>query len=67
MLERLIELKYSLDCKKYPSMNPNYVPKTKYTDKTANGLTKCVVDWLNLNGHRADRVSSAGRYIDGKK
>ena len=37
MLERLIELKYSLDCKKYSSMNPNYVPKTKYTDKTASG------------------------------
>lgn len=67
MLERLIELKHKQDCAKYPSMKPEYVPKTKYTDKTANGLTKCIADWLNLNGYRADRVSSAGRYIDGKK
>jgi hypothetical protein len=67
MIQRLIYLKYSIDCAKYPSMPPEYVPKTKYNDKTANGLTKCIVDWINLNGFRADRVSSAGRYIDSKK
>lgn len=66
-LNDLIHLRHEADCKAYPSMPPDYVPKHKYTDKTANGLTKCIVDWVNLNGGRADRVSSAGRYIDNKK
>lgn len=43
------------------------MPKVKYTDKTANGLTKCIVDWINLNGGQAERISNTGRYIDNKK
>ena len=64
MLERLIELKYSLDCKKYPSMNPNYVPKTKYTDKTANGLTKYITNFLKLSGQQTKQINSIDRIID---
>lgn len=41
-------------------------PKT-YTDKTANGLTRCIIDWLRFNGHQAERVSSTGRPIDQRK
>jgi len=48
-------------------MPKDYVPKTTYTDKTANGLTKCIVHWLNLNGWQAERISTTGRYIDNSK
>lgn len=60
----LIDLKHSEDCLRYPSMNKDYIPKYKYTDKTANGLTRCIVDWLNLNAHQAERINSAGRVLD---
>lgn len=50
-----------------PGMPLAYVARTKYTDKTANGLTKCIVDFLNLSGHQAERIRSEGRMIDGTK
>lgn len=37
--------------------------KTKYTDKTANGLTKCIIRYVCLLGYQAERVSSMGRVI----
>jgi len=27
-------------------------------------LTKCVIDWLRLSGHQAERISNTGRLID---
>lgn len=31
-----------------------------YTDKTSNGLTKAVLDFLNLSGHYATRINTTG-------
>jgi len=42
-------------------------PKTKFSDKSANGLTKAIIQWLTLNSCYAVRVSSAGRYLPGAK
>jgi hypothetical protein len=39
----------------------------KYTDKTANGLTKMIVDWIKYNGGQAERISTTGRYIVSQK
>jgi hypothetical protein len=39
----------------------------KYEDKTANGLTRCILDWLNLSGHFAERINTMGRIIDNRK
>lgn len=49
---------------KYPSFPVHAIPAPKYSDSTANGLTKCVIDFLNLSGHQAERISSMGRMID---
>jgi len=38
-----------------------------YTDKTSNGLTKAIIDFLRLNGCQAERISVTGRYIDRTK
>lgn len=65
-LKTLQNLKWHDSCSK-TKMPPDYVPKVNYTDKTANGLTKCVCDWINLNGWQAERVSTTGRYIDDSK
>ena len=35
-----------------------------YTDKDANGLTKCIIDYIKLTGGQAERISVTGRRID---
>lgn len=49
---------------RYPSM-PEYARTCKrYEDRTANGLTKCVIDFIRLNGYQAERINCTGRYVD---
>lgn len=55
----LIKLK-----EKHPNFPIHALPIPKYSDKTANGLTKCIVDFINYSSHQAERISTAGRYID---
>lgn len=38
-----------------------------YRDDTANNLTKCIIDWLRLNGWQAERINCIGRYQDHSK
>lgn len=62
-IKTLIELDRMEKAKKYPTVPDHALPSKKFTDSTANGLTKAIVEWLTLNGCWATRVSSAGRYI----
>lgn len=39
----------------------------KFSDKTANGLTKCIITWLRLSNWQTERISSTGRVIDRSK
>lgn len=34
------------------------------SDSTTNGLTQCVIKWIQLNGYQAERISNTGRMID---
>ena len=66
-LQTLRELYMEDNRRRHPSL-PEYARSCRnYTDKTANGLTRCVIDWLNLNGHQAERINSTGRYIDNSR
>lgn len=38
--------------------------KPEFTDKTANGLTKCITTFIQLKGGQAERISTTGRPID---
>jgi len=60
----LIELALAELKSKYPSFPDHCIPAPKYSDKTANGLTKCIIDYLKLSGWQAERISSMGRQID---
>lgn len=51
-------------CRKHPSVDPRYISPRKYRDDSANGLTRCVIDWIRLNGGQAERINCAGRYVD---
>lgn len=65
-LRDLSDLEWKYQCSK-TQMRPDYVPKTKFTDKTANGLTKAVITFLTLHGHQAERINTTGRYLDNSK
>ena len=52
---------------KHPLIPTRAIPKPKYSDKTSNGLTKCIIDWITLDGGQAERINSTGRLIDGRK
>ena len=48
----------------YPSI-PDYArPKPKVKTNDANSLTKAIVDWIDLSGGWATRISTEGRYIE---
>ena len=66
-LQLLKNLKQAEQREKYPNV-PDYALKTpKYTDKTANGLTKCIIDFLTLEQWQAERINTMGRMIDNRK
>jgi hypothetical protein len=52
---------------KYPSMNPNYIGLTEWTDTSANSLTKSIIFYINATGNQAERIGSQGQYREGKK
>jgi hypothetical protein len=66
-LQTLKQLKQEEQRKLYPNVPDHGMKPVKYEDKTANGLTKCILDFLNLSGHFAERTGNEGRVIDGRK
>lgn len=48
---------------RYPTVPSYALPRSTYTDKDANGLTRCIVDFVNLHpGCYAWRVNNAAVY-----
>jgi hypothetical protein len=56
----LHELKVKKILEKTPHFPKDYIMKHKYTDSTANGLTKAICDWINLHGYQAERINTMG-------
>lgn len=57
----LEELATAAAHRRHPN-NPAVIRRV-YRDDRANDLTKCVIDYLRLNGCQAERINSTGRYI----
>ena len=66
-LKQLRQLALEDSRQKHPSLPEKYRSIRTYTDKTANGLTRCIIDWLRFNGHQAERIAVMGRPIDNTK
>lgn len=64
-LEQLRALDYQQQRRRYPSAPEHAIPRRRFSDRTANGLTTCVIRWLQLHGHKAWRQGSEGRYRPG--
>lgn len=50
---------------KYPDMPYRYLGR--WSDKTANGLTRMIIKFLKLEGWQAERISVTGRKVDNRK
>jgi hypothetical protein len=66
-LDRLKHLKQEAMLESYSSVPKYALSAPKYEDKTANGLTKCIIEFLQLSNHQAERINTMGRPIDNRK
>ena len=51
----------------HPNIPTKYLARSKYRDDTANGLTKCIIDFIRLNGGQAERINTMGIPRDSRK
>lgn len=63
----LKELHLAENRRKYPTIEEHCRVRPTYTDRTANGLTKCIIIFLSLNGWQAERINCTGRPIDHRR
>lgn len=66
-LASLRELAIEYSRQRHPDLPESARSTRNYSDKTANGLTKAIIDFLVFSGHQAERVSVTGRFIDQSK
>ncbi len=52
---------------KNPNTPVEWLAPRKYSDNTANSLTRCVIDFIRFKGGQAERISNTGRVIDNRK
>ena len=53
--------------RKHPHTPAKYLAKSKYRDDTANGLTRCIIDFIKLNGGQAERINTIGIPVDRRR
>lgn len=58
--QRLDALKFAKDKEKYPTRPESTFIKNTYKDSTANGLTKAITTFIQLNGYQAERINTMG-------
>lgn len=65
--QRLIDLEMACSRERSPLL-PEYarVPY-KYTDKKANGLQRCIKDFMKFSGHHCERINTMGVPVDKRK
>jgi hypothetical protein len=50
--------------RKNPTIPAEWLAPRKYTDNSANSLTRCIIDFLTFKGWQAERINNTGRRID---
>lgn len=66
-LADLAEMKTAELRRDFPAVSDYAIPKTKYEDKTSNGLTRCILDYIQVTGNFAERIANMGRQIGSGK
>ncbi len=65
-VRELEELADIANAKAHPQF-AKYAPKAKYRDDSANGLTRCIIDYIRLHGGQAERINTTGVLIDRRR
>lgn len=63
-VKHLEEMYLAFQKQKYPGIPDKVMVAQPYRDNTANGLTKCIIDYIRFTGGQAERISTTGRPID---
>jgi len=63
----LNELHIKSQHERFPSMPIHCIPPYKKSDNSTNGLTSCVIDFINYSGYQAERINTTGRMLNNKK
>lgn len=66
-LQILNYIKFEEAKRNYPNVPTHALSVKSFSDNTANGLTKCILEFLRLNGWQAERINTTGRVIDNRK
>ena len=66
-IKELKQVALLADRRRYPSVPEHARYIRRYSDKTANGLTRCIIDYLRYKGWQVEMVSNTGRPVDGRK
>lgn len=66
-LQILKQLDYENKAARYPNFPKHAIPVRSYSDRTANGLTKCIIDFIKYSGGQSERINTMGRMIDNTK
>ncbi len=61
-LAHLTALDFEYRSANYPTVPPHAIPKSVFSDKSANELTRCIVRWFQINGHFSTRLQSVGTF-----
>jgi len=64
-LKTLQELDFEHKREQYPNTPLHAIARTRFSDRTANGLTHCIIRWLELHGYWATRITTTGRQLKG--
>ena len=65
-LKQLAEMHHARKLAKHSEVPAQYVPKTKFSDKSANDLTKSIIAYMDAIGGHANRLQSQGQYVPDK-
>jgi hypothetical protein len=66
-IQQLNNLDFERKRKEHPTFPIHCLPPSKFSDKSANDLTKAIIQFIQINGGQAERVSSMGRVINNTK
>jgi hypothetical protein len=64
--QRIKDLELKTLKAKHPTIDERFIPLTAWNDSTANGLTKCIVSFINMSGGYAERINTMGTYKQAK-
>jgi hypothetical protein len=66
-LKQLRELALEDSRQKHPDYPEAARCTRNYSDKSANGLTRCIINFLRFNGWQCERINCTGRPLDNTK